>query len=147
MQQKISRREKVFKKLPKLFALVLLSGLIQAEEVFSALIPREKPTGRPISRAVERLYDQWNPLEDRNNELYSNFKYTRLKGLELSGEISRRDPTKVIKVDGTYHVWYTGRRTTEVPEGLKKSTDTKPGTDWDLADIWHATSQDGLDLG
>ena len=131
------------------FTKLMICGLIAAssagaaDKVFPALIPTEKPTDQPISRAVERLYDQWNPLEDRDNELYSNFKYSRLKGLELSDEISRRDPTKVIKVDGVYHVWYTGRRTKEFPEGLKKATDTKPGTDWDLADIWHATSKDG----
>ena len=129
----------------KLMMCGLMAGtsLTAAEKVFPALIPTEKPTDQPISRAVERLYDQWNPLEDRDNELYSNFKYSRLKGLEISDEISRRDPTKVIKVDGVYHVWYTGRRTKEAPEGLKKATDTKPGTDWDLADIWHATSKDG----
>ena len=32
-----------------------------------------------------------------------------------------------------------------VTVGLKNATDTKPATDWDLADIWHATSSNGID--
>ena len=71
--------------------------------------PPEKPD-YPVSVAVARLYDQWNPHEDRGNELYSNFKYSPLKGLEQKPNISRRDPTKVLLIDGVYHVWYTGRR-------------------------------------
>ena len=58
---------------------------------------------------MERLYDQWNPHEDLNNELYSNFKYTPLNGFEKIPFTSRRDPTKVIKVGDQYHVWYTRR--------------------------------------
>ena len=41
-------------------------------EIFPALIPMEKPE-YPVSVSVARLYDQWNPHEDRRNELYSNF--------------------------------------------------------------------------
>ena len=111
---------------------------------FPAVLPLEKPD-RSLSAAMERLYDVWNPHEDRGNELYSNFRYSSLQGLEESLQISRRDPTKVINVDGVYHVWYTSRRTAETPEGLKLATATKPGTDWDLADIWHATSANGWD--
>ncbi len=114
-----------------------------AQQAFPAKIPEDKPNF-PISRAMERLYDVWNPHEDRGNELFSNFKYTPLKGFNNNTGASRRDPTKVIKVDGRYHVWYTGRFTKEQPQGLKKATSTKPGTDWDLADIWHATSLDGI---
>ncbi len=126
--------------------LILLIGLaIQlsaGSKPFPGVVPQDKPD-IPLSAAMQRLYDDWNPHEDRGNELYSNFQYTPLKGLELSESISRRDPTKVIKVDGVYHVWYTSRRTSEKPEGLNKATDTKPGTDWDMADIWHASSKDG----
>jgi hypothetical protein len=123
-------------------ATLLATVAIAEEKPFPAVIPEEKPD-YPMSAAMERLYDEWNPREDRGNELYSNFKYTELKGLKRETNVSRRDPTKVIKVDGVYHVWYTGRRSECAPVGLQKATDSKPGTDWDLADIWHATSKDG----
>jgi len=127
-----------------LIALVALVGCTTAEhKPFPALVPMEKPD-QPLSAAMHRLYDEWNPHEDRGNELYSNFKYTPLKDFPRTENVSRRDPTKVIKVDGTYHVWYTYRHSECPPVGLKKATDTKPGTDWDLADIWHATSKDGF---
>ena len=120
------------------------SYLLSAEhKPFPAVMPLKKPD-YPISAAMARLYDEWNPHEDRGNELYSNFKYSRLNGFAQEENVSRRDPTKVIKVDGIYHVWYTSRRTTHSPVGLKNATDTIPATDWDLSDIWHATSSDGL---
>lgn len=109
---------------------------------YPSVISEEKPD-RPMSAAMQRMYDQWNPHEDFGNELYSNFKYTKIEGFEGSQRDSRRDPTKVIKVGDTYHVWYTSRRTEHDPVGFAKQTDTKPANDWDLCDIWHATSQDG----
>tara|TARA_A100001015_G_scaffold70735_1_gene78334 strand:- start:9010 stop:10254 length:1245 start_codon:yes stop_codon:yes gene_type:complete len=111
---------------------------------FPGVVPSEKPTF-PLSAAMERLYDRWNPHEDRNNELYSNFKYTPLKGFKKIPFTSRRDPTKVIKVDGLYHVWYTRRSSSCDPVGLARATETIPATDWDLADIWHAVSSNGVD--
>ncbi|MCK5173275.1 MAG: family 43 glycosylhydrolase, partial [Planctomycetes bacterium] len=123
--------------------LAIAAGQTTSAKVFPAKMPMEKPTDIKLSSAMERLYDRWNPHEDRANELYSNFKYTHLKGLSRKPNISRRDPTKVLKIDGTYYVWYTCRRTKSLPVGLKDATDTIPGTDWDLADIWYATSKDG----
>lgn len=111
---------------------------------FPAEMPDEKPTDRALSASWSRMWDRWNPHEDRGNELYSNFKYTPLQGLSREPNVSRRDPTKVLKIDGTYYVWYTCRRSEFPPAGLKKATDEVPGTDWDLADIWYATSQDGF---
>ena len=109
---------------------------------FPALIPSVKPSGK-ISPAIERLYDEWNPHEDRANELYSNFKYSAIQGLECKPNISRRDPTKVLLIDGVYHVWYTCRKGDSVPVGGKLADDITPSFDWDLCDIWHATSRDG----
>jgi hypothetical protein len=124
-----------------LLALLLeLPSFSRAE--FPALVPQEKPD-YPVSAAVARLYDQWNPYEDRGNELYSNFKYSPLKGLEQKPNTSRRDPTKVLLIDGVYHVWYTCRKVAGVPTGGEGATDTIPSFDWDLCDIWHATSKDG----
>lgn len=111
---------------------------------FPAVMPLEKPD-RPLSAAIERLYDQWHPHEDRGNELYSNFKYSRLSGFDQVDSTSRRDPSKVVKIDGTYYVWYTKRQTRQHPAGPDKATDTIPSADWDLAEIWYATSTNGFD--
>ena len=45
---------------------------------FPAIMPLEKPD-RPLSQAMHRLYDEWNPHEDRGNPFYSNFRYTRIR--------------------------------------------------------------------
>ncbi|NQT17026.1 MAG: hypothetical protein HQ582_29990 [Planctomycetes bacterium] len=115
-----------------------------ASTPFPAKIPWEKPTDRRLSAAVERLYDVWNPHEDRANELYSNFKYSRLDGFSYENNTSRRDPSKVLRLDGTYYVWYTRRQTAGPPAGPQNATDTIPSFDWDLAEIWYATSKDGF---
>ncbi|MDU0355385.1 hypothetical protein RS130_17045 [Paraglaciecola aquimarina] len=47
-------------------------------------------------------------------------------------------------MDGQYYVWYTKRNTVAPPQGAGKHTDTKPSTDWDLCEIWYATSIDGF---
>ncbi|MEM7369535.1 MAG: family 43 glycosylhydrolase [Bacteroidota bacterium] len=110
-----------------------------------AIIPVQKPTDRPLSEAMERLYDKWGPHEDRDNELYSNFKFTPLSVLGRTPGISRRDPSKIIRVGGTYYVYYTSRRTKSEPVGVQAATDELPAYDWDLADIWFATSEDGFE--
>ena len=66
-------------------------------------VPLEKPD-RPLSAATERLYSKWNPLGDFDNEFYTLFKYSRVTGIGKDPEVSRRDPSKVIRVDGTYYV-------------------------------------------
>ena len=121
---------------------VLLYG--ENSKPFPAKVPMTKPAGHKLSAAVERLYDQWNPHEDRANELYSNFKYSRLKGFSYENNTSRRDPSKVLKIGGTYYVWYTHRQTAGPTAGAKNATDTIPSFDWDLAEIWYATSKDGF---
>ena len=113
------------------------------QKAFPALIPMEKPD-RPMSAAMERMYDKWNPHEDRGNELYSNFKYSKITGFDYPESSSRRDPSKVIKVNGTYYVWYTLRKTKEHPAGAQRATVDIPSTDWDLGEIWYATSKDGF---
>lgn len=110
---------------------------------FPAIMPTQKPEN--ISAAMERLYDKWGLYEDRTNELFSNFKYTELEGLECGTGISRRDPTKVIKVEDLYYVYYTCRKTESDPQGYDKSSDVIPSFDWDLSDIYYATSKDGVE--
>jgi hypothetical protein len=64
------------------------------------------------------------------NELYTRFRYKPIKGLGYEPGINRRDPSSIIKVDGTYYVWYT----------RNQSTTSK----WLDAGIWYATSPDGI---
>ncbi|HJN14543.1 MAG TPA: family 43 glycosylhydrolase [Armatimonadota bacterium] len=114
---------------------------------FPSKIPLTKPTDRPLSAAMARMYDVWAPEEDRGNEFYSNFKYSRLEGFDYGdddGRISRRDPSKVLRLSGTYHVWYTKRQTVAPPAGPSQATEEVPSFDWDLAEVWYATSDDGL---
>ena len=97
--------------------------------------------------ALERNYNAYLAPRPEDNELYSLFKYTRLKGFDYNnhdGTISRRDPSKVIFANGKYYVWYTHHQTPTPPQGSRKCNDTIPSSDWDLADIWYATSEDGF---
>ncbi|QDU91263.1 Glycosyl hydrolases family 43 [Pirellulimonas nuda] len=110
------------------------------------------PLARPahdLSAAAERLYEAWNPLGDFDNEFYTLFKYSRLGGIGKDAAVSRRDPSKVIRVGGKYYVYYTRRKTALPPVGLSNYTDATPDDvpawDWDLADIYYATSTDGFD--
>lgn len=96
---------------------------------------------------MERNYTAYPAPRPEDNELYSQFKYTELKGFDYhdhDGTISRRDPSKVIFANGKYYVWYTYRHTPTPPQGAEKSTDVIPSRDWDLAEIWYATSEDGF---
>jgi len=116
------------------------------ETGFPFILPKEKPN-RPLSAAMERNYTAYPAPRPEDNELYSQFKYTELKGLDYNGHdgtISRRDPSKVIFAKGKYYIWYTHRETPTSPKGADASTDLIPSSDWDLADIWYATSEDGF---
>lgn len=117
-------------------------------QVFPHKMPKEKPNF-PLSASAERMFDYPAPRV-QDNELYSLFKYTELKGFDYNGgdgTVSRRDPSRPIFVDGTYYVYYTKRHTKVPPIGwnrAKEATDEIPSTDWDLAEIWYATSTDGI---
>ncbi len=102
---------------------------------------------RNLSAAMRRSFENYSGIHPKENELYSQFKYTRLKGFDYhdhDGTISRRDPSKIIFEKGKYYVWYTYRNTSSIPVGPDKCTDTMPSTDWDLCEIWYATSEDGF---
>jgi hypothetical protein len=96
---------------------------------------------------MERNYAAYPAPRPEENELYSQFRYTKLEGFDYNnddGTISRRDPSKVIFANGKYYVWYTHRDTPTPPQGADASNDTIPSSDWDLSDIWYATSEDGF---
>ncbi len=107
----------------------------------------EETKKRKLSAAMRRSFSNYPAPRPADNELYSNFKYTRLKGLDYNegdGTLSRRDPSKIIFENGKYYVWYTRRHTPKPPVGPEMCNDTLPSTDWDLSEIWYATSSDGF---
>ncbi|PWJ37953.1 glycoside hydrolase family 117 protein [Sediminitomix flava] len=113
---------------------------------FPFILPDEKPN-REMSAAMERIYTDYEAPQPQDNELFSQFKYTKLKGFDYHGHdgtITRRDPSKVIFHDGKYYVWYTYRNTSTPPRGADNCNDTIPSSDWDLSEIWYATSEDGF---
>ncbi|WP_347840764.1 family 43 glycosylhydrolase [uncultured Draconibacterium sp.] len=140
-----------------LLAAVLFSCQPQQKETASAetpqeqggfpfVLPKEKPN-REMSAAMERIYTDYEAPQPNNNELFSQFKYTELKGFDYNGHdgtISRRDPSKILYHNGKYYLWYTYRNTPTPPQGAEKCTDEIPSSDWDLAEIWYATSKDGF---
>ena len=118
-------------------------------EEFPFFVPAKKPD-RPLSAAVERNYDAYKSIRPEQNELYTQFKYTKLEGFDYNngdGTLTRRDPSKVIFENGKYYVWYTYRNTPVKSVGMaraKEANDTIPSSDWDLSEIWYATSEDGF---
>jgi hypothetical protein len=136
------------KKLIFTIFLILAITISQAQNqsAFPYKLPKAKPD-RPLSAAMERNYDAYLAPRPEDNELYSQFKYTELKGFDYNnhnGTISRRDPSKIIFANGKYYVWYTYRETPTPPVGADNCNDTLPSRDWDLAEIWYATSKDGF---
>ena len=78
---------------------VQLAGVAVPQETppkaFPFILPTKKPD-RPLSAAMERLYTAYMAPRPEHNELYSQFKYTKLEGFDYNGgdgTISRRDPS------------------------------------------------------
>jgi len=114
------------------------------KKAFPWVMPKEKPNDRPISAAMSRLYDVYGPRGDNENDFYSMFKFTKVSGIGYEEGITRRDPSKVIRVNGKYYVWYTLRKTKNQPVGYKNGGGDVPVSDWDLSDIGYAVSDDGI---
>ncbi|AWB65574.1 glycoside hydrolase [Saccharobesus litoralis] len=138
------------KRLPILIAtLAMCFALPGIAKDFPYEMPREKPD-MPLSAAMHRIFDNYPAAQPEYNELFSQFKYTKLEGFDYNGgdgTISRRDPSKIIFHNGKYYVWYTKRHTKVPPIGMSKAkfaTDEIPSSDWDLSEIWYATSEDGF---
>ncbi len=111
---------------------------------FPARLPARKPAGVTLSAAMHRLYDFWDSIAEYDNEFYSRFKYGEAAGFADDGFISRRDPSKVIKVEDRYYVYYTCRDTGNAIVPAGEDDVTHASTDWDLADIRVAVSSDGF---
>ncbi len=77
-----------------------------------------------------------------DSEWFCEFKYREVKGLGLEEGVVRRDPSAILLVDGLYYVWYT--------KSVGDYNGRSPGPydkkfPWDYADIWYATSKDGIE--
>lgn len=136
------------------FLSLLFCGLVlsyfevnaQDKKVFPFVPPEKKPSGK-LSEAINRYYDQFEGKQPQENELFSQFKYSEISGFDYNnfdGTISRRDPSRIILYNGKYYMWYTYRNTPTPPQGAEKCSETIPSVDWDLAQIWYATSKDGF---
>ncbi|MEM6550645.1 MAG: family 43 glycosylhydrolase [Planctomycetota bacterium] len=105
---------------------------------------------RPLSSGMKRAFHHWPADRPEDNPLFTAFKYTPLEGFDYhggDGTVSRRDASKIIFENGKFYVWYTHRQTAAAPVGMgraKEATDTIPSADWDLAEVWYATSTDGF---
>ncbi len=83
-------------------------------------------------------------VDDGDNPFFTLFRYSPVKGLGYEPGIGRRDPSNIIKVEDTYYIWYT-RISGGTPVGVPKSSETRRAYKWDLAEIWFATSKNGVD--
>lgn len=80
---------------------------------------------------------------NRDNEWYCGFAYTGVTGIGFEEGIHRRDPTSVIKVGELFYVYYT--KSSGVYLGRSHAGDPSlKRFPWDQADIWYATSVDGV---
>ncbi len=126
--------------------LLFVSIACAQQQGFPYKLPSTEPN-RPLSAAMKRNYRNNLAPTPEQNELYSLFKYTELEGFDYNGHdgtVTRRDPSKVILHDVRYYVWYTRRATEVPPVGPDNATAKIPARDWDLSEIWYATSKDGF---
>ncbi|WDR04800.1 hypothetical protein PSQ90_10785 [Devosia rhodophyticola] len=76
-------------------------------------------------------------------EWYGNFTYTPIAGLGPEVGIHRRDPSSVLLVDDLYYVYYT--RSAGPHFGRQSAGAGRAKLyPWDFADIYYATSLDGI---
>ena len=106
--------------------------------------PSESRPAYPLSKATRRVYDIYGVYKDQGSDFFSAFKYSKISGIGKESGVTRRDPSKVIKVGNLFYVWYSRRQTSQRWQGIESATETRPAWDWDMADIWYATSQDGF---
>ena len=123
-------------------ALILLAGCgsrydVSPETLDRLAIVNAERLSAASKRAIERGYDQ-------GPQWYIEFKQHDLKGdLAYEPGMIRRDPSDIIKVDGTYYIYYT--KSTGKTYGFGTGDPEKKVFPWDKSEVWYATSQDGWD--
>ena len=141
---------------PKFFSLlsILLCGLLfSCSEVTTApnpaneeisydettydflAIPKDKKLSAASKRALERNYAQ-------GPEWFCRCETFDLKGdFAYQEGVTRRDPSAIITVDGTYYVYYS--RATGETKGFHTGDPEAKVFPWDKTEVWYATSKDG----
>lgn len=114
-------------------------GLLAATVAFGAVenAPKtENVESAATRRARERDYDA-------GPAWYADVVTRPISGdlAEKRDGMVRRDPSAVIKVGDTYHVWYS--RSTGLSRGFGTGDPEAKTFAWDYCDIWHGTSKDG----
>lgn len=87
-------------------------------------------------RQEDYIENDCAPARIPNDEVWDvNFEISTLKGdLAPDNTYTRRDPSAVILVDGTYYMWYS----------YSLTFDKQKLAPWDLNDLYYATSKDGI---
>lgn len=86
-------------------------------------------------RALERNYH-------KNAEWFGVFGQSSLKGdFAFEKGVSRRDPSKVLLIDGVYYTWYS--KSVGPSYGFGSGDPEVKVFPWDKTEIWFATSKDG----
>ena len=114
------------------------SALDYPDEVYyrNAIMNKDKMS-LASKRALEQNYDQ-------GPEWFVEFKTDELKGdFAYEEGVTRRDPTRVITIDGKYYVYYS--RATGETFGFGTGDPEKKVFPWDKTEVWYATSTDGWD--
>ncbi|WP_353827721.1 glycoside hydrolase family 117 protein [Agromyces sp. SYSU T0242] len=93
--------------------------------------------GAPVSAATRRA-----AAYPASPEWYTDFEAYELTGLEPEAGVHRRDPSSILLVDGTYHVWYS--RSVGDAVGFGSGDPMAKVFPWDFSEVWHATSDDGV---
>ncbi|WP_017446786.1 glycoside hydrolase family 117 protein [Gayadomonas joobiniege] len=86
-------------------------------------------------RALERGYY-------KNAEWFGRFSVENLTGdFAYEKGVIRRDPSKVLKIDGRYYTWYT--KSIGPGHGFETGDPDKKVFPWDKSEVWYASSADG----
>lgn len=86
-------------------------------------------------RALERGYY-------KNAEWFGRFRVENLGGdFAYEPGVIRRDPSKVLKIDGRYYTWYT--KSIGPGHGFETGDPDKKVFPWDKSEVWYASSADG----
>lgn len=100
-------------------------------------IPKNGKLSAASKRALERGYDQ-------GPEWFCDCKAHDLKGdFAYEEGVTRRDPSALIMVGDTYHVYYS--KATGETKGFGTGDPEAKVFPWDKTEVWHATSKDGLE--
>ncbi|WP_143247540.1 glycoside hydrolase family 117 protein [Agaribacterium haliotis] len=105
------------------------------EDLDKLALSRDGKLSASSMRALERGYHL-------NADWFGLFSMGPLKGdFAYDAKIWRRDPSRVLLVDGLYYTWYT--RSTGKVYGFNSGKVENKVFPWDKAEIWYATSKDG----